>query len=90
MNNVDSYIDDCAIHTNDWEAQLQVLEKLLRRLQETGLTTKPFKCVFGAESVKFLGHLVSPDSIIINEGYLEKISTAKRPTTKKEKKSFLD
>ena len=29
MNNVDSYIDDLIIHTNDWQAHLQVLGELL-------------------------------------------------------------
>ena len=56
MSNVDGYIDDLIIHTNDWQAHLQVLEKLLRRLRKAGLTAKPSKCVFGAESVEFLGH----------------------------------
>ena len=58
MNDVDSYIDDLIIHTNDWQAHLQVLEKLLRRLQRARLTTKPSKCVFGAESVEFLGYFL--------------------------------
>ena len=48
MNNVDSYIDDLIIHINDWQAHLQVLEELLRRLREAGLRVKPSKCVFGA------------------------------------------
>ena len=55
MNNVDSYIDDLIIHTNDWQAHLQVLGELLRRLRKAGLTVKPSKCVFGAESVEFSG-----------------------------------
>ena len=41
MNNVDSYIDDLIIHTNDWQAHLQVLEELLRGLCKAGLTVKP-------------------------------------------------
>ena len=52
MSNVDSYIDDLIIHTNDWQAHLQVLE-LFRGLQKAELTAKPSKCVFGAESVEF-------------------------------------
>ena len=56
MNNVDSYIDDLIIHTNDWQVHLQVLGELLRRLRKAELTVKSSKCVFGAESVEFLGH----------------------------------
>ena len=89
MNNVDSYIDDLIIHTNDWKVHLQVLEELLRRLRKAGLTVKPSKCVFGAESVEFLGHYIGRDWITINEDNLKKICTAQRPTTNKEVRSFL-
>ena len=61
MNNVDSYIDDLIIHTNDWQAHLQVLGELLRRLREGGLRVRPSKCVFGAESMEFLGHYIGRD-----------------------------
>ena len=44
---MDSYIDDLNIHTNDWQAHLQVLEELLRRLRKVGLTANPSKCVLG-------------------------------------------
>ena len=89
MSNVDSYIDDLIIHTNDWQAHLQVLEELLRRLQKAGLTAKLSKCVFGAESVEFFGHYIGRDWITISEDNLEKIRTAQRPTTKKEVGPFL-
>ena len=89
MNNVDSYIDKLIIHTNDWQAHLQVLGELLRRLRKARLTVKPSKCVFGAESVEFLGHYIGRDWITINEDNLEKIHTARRPTTEKEVRSFL-
>ena len=89
MSNLDSYIDDLIIHTNDWQAHLQVLEELLRRLRNAELTAKPSKCVFGAEFVEFLGHYIGRDWITVNEENLEKIRTARRPTTKKEVRSFL-
>ena len=89
MNHIDSYIDDLIIHTNDWQAHLRVLGEFLRRLREAGLTVKPSKRVFGAKSVEFLGHYIGRDWIIVNENNLEKIRTARRPTTKKEVRSFL-
>ena len=88
ISNVDSYIDDLIIHTNDWQAHLQVLEELLRRLPKEGLTAKPSKCVFGAESVEFLGHYIGLDWITINEDNLKKIRTARRPSTKKQVRLF--
>ena len=58
MSNVESYIDDLIILTNDWKVHLQMLEELLRRMRKAGLTAKPSKCVFGAEAVEFLGHYI--------------------------------
>ena len=86
---MDSYIDDLIIHTNDWQAHLPVLEELFRRMRKAGLTAKPSKCVFGAESVEFLGHYIGRDWITVNEDNLEKIRTARRPTTKNEVRLFL-
>ena len=89
MSNEDGCIGDLMIHTNYWQAHLQVIEELLRRLRKAGLTAKPSKCVFGAESVEFLGYYIGRDWITVNEDNLEKIRTARRPDTKKEVRSFL-
>ena len=89
ISNVDSYINNLIIHTNHWQVHLQVLEELLRRLRKAVLAEKPSKCVFGAESVAFLGHCIGHDCITINEDNLEKIRTALRPNTKKAVRSFL-
>ena len=73
MNKVDSCIDDLIIHANDLKAHLQVLEELLRQWRKAGLTVKPSKCVFGAESVELLGHYIGRDWITNNEDNLEEI-----------------
>ena len=65
-----------------------MLKELIRRLRTAGPTAKPSRCVFGAKSVEFLEHYIGLDWITINEDNLEKISTARRPTTKKEVRSF--
>ena len=77
------------VYTKDWDTHLQVLDELLRRLQQAHLAVRPTKCLFGTKSVEFLGYLVAGDCITINEENLEKIIPAKRPTTKKEVRSFL-
>ena len=89
LDHVESYIDDLFVYTKDWDTHLQVLDKLLCRLQQARLAVRPTKCLFGSKSVEFLGHLVGFDCITINEENLEKIRQAKRPTTKKEVRSFL-
>ena len=89
LENVDSYIDDLIVHTEDWDTHIRELVELMNRLQQANLTTRPTKCVFGAKSVEFLGHQVGFDWITVNNDNLEKIGMAQRSTTKKEVRSFL-
>ena len=89
ISDVDSYIDDLIVYTEDWDTHIRVLDELMTRLQQANLTARPTKCVFRAKSVEFLGHQVSFDWITVNDDNLEKIRMAQRPTTKKEVRSFL-
>ena len=91
MPNVECYryMDDLIVYTKDWATHLQVLDKLLEKLRQTGLVIRPTKRVFGSKSVEFLRHFIEENCISINEENLEKIRSAKRPTTKKEVRSFL-
>ena len=89
LENVDSYIDDLIVYTEDWDTHIRVLDELMNRLQQANLTARPTKCVFGAKSVEFLGHQVGFDWIRVIDDNLEKIRMAQRPTTKKEVRSFL-
>ena len=89
LPHVESYIDDLIVYTEDWDTHLRVLDELLRRLQQAHLVVRPTKCLFGTKSIEFLGHLVGGDCITINEENLEKIRQSRRPTTKKEIRSFL-
>ena len=69
---VESYIDDLIVFSSNWKTQLQTLEELLRRLSEANLTACPFKCIFGASTVEFLGNDVGYDWITPNEDNLDK------------------
>ena len=92
IGNVECYIDDLIVYTKDWATHLQVLDKLSKKLRQAGLVIRPTKCVFGLKSVEFLGHSIVESCISINKENLEKaqkIRRAKRPTTKKEVRSFL-
>ena len=88
INNFDTYINDFIMHTNDWQAHLQVLGELLRHLRKAGFTAKPFKCVFKTESAEFLGHFISRGWITINEDNLEKIAQHEDQLQRKRKDRF--
>ena len=89
MDNVECYIDDLIVYTKDWATHLQALDKFLEKLRQAGVVIRPTKCVFGSKSVEFLGHLIGETCFSINEENLEKMRSAKRPTTTKDVRSFL-
>lgn len=89
MTNVESYIDDLIIYNNDWDSHLATLNEVFQRLQHAKLTARPSKCMLAAKSVEFLGHSIGHDWITPSDDNLEKIRSAKRPSSKKEVRSFI-
>ncbi len=51
-------MDDVLVHGKMQEDHDDRLNKVLQRLQETGMTLNPNKCQLSQKSVKFLGHVV--------------------------------
>lgn len=89
LSNTNNFIDDILIHTATWEEHLLAIEALLKRLRSAGLTAKPSKCVIGAQTLDFLGHVIGKGVLQPQEDKVQKIQDAKRPETKKELRSFL-
>jgi hypothetical protein len=55
------FVDDLNVHSESWEDHLQHLGAVLSRLREVNLKLNPSKCCFAAESIVFLGHVVSKE-----------------------------
>ena len=87
--NVCNFMDDILVYTETWQEHLKVMEEILKRLDEAGLTANPKKCEFGRRSVEFLGHKLSNGNIQPSEANLEKINNIARPRTKKEVRAFV-
>ena len=72
------YIDDLIVNAMDWDSHLQMLDDLLRWLQQAHLAVRPTKCLFGSKFVEFLDHLVGGNCIAMYEENLKKIRQTKR------------
>ena len=59
------------------------------RLVQAGLTIRPTKCLFGVNSVDFLGHRFEQGMIGLHQDNVEKIKDAPGPSTKKQLRSFM-
>ena len=89
MKNVKHFLDDILVYTNSWQEHVSVLNEVLLRLQEAGLTARPSKCNIGISSVDYLGHTISKDVVMPGDATVVKILSASAPTTKKELRSSL-
>ena len=78
------YMDDVLVYGGDEEEHWSRLEKVLRRISQSGVTLKREKCEFGCKSVKFLGHVVSHSGISPDPEKIKAISDMSPPTCKKE------
>ena len=89
LDNVEFYWDDILVHTRTWEEHIKALRELFRRLLAAGMTVRPTKCLFGVNTVDFLGHRLEEGLIGLHEDNVTKIRDAPRPTTKKQIRSFM-
>src|SRR5260221_2285509 len=86
---LDNYLDDVLAHSTGWTEHLQDLEDFFLRIQQANLSLRPTKCQIGYQTIDFLGHRITEDSIEPNPKKLEKILESSRPETKTQIKSFL-
>ena len=62
---------------------------MVELLQQHNLSLKPEKCEFERSSVKYLGVIISHNSVKIDPAKVARVSEWPTPTTKKEVQSFL-
>eukprot|EP00957_Ditylum_brightwellii_P199400 15198811-Ditylum_brightwellii.AAC.1 len=55
--NIDSYMDGVGIFPNGtFEDHMQLLGKVLKRLEDNNMKVNPLKCEWGVHEADFLGH----------------------------------
>ena len=60
---VSAYMDDIATVSNTFEQHIQNLKAVLQTLRENKLSANPTKCIFGDDSIEYLGHRISAKGI---------------------------
>ena len=70
------YIDDILISGQSEEEHLQLLERVLDRLERAGLRLKREKCVLMAESVEYLGHRINKNGLHPTKEKVQAVSVA--------------
>ncbi len=83
------YIDDILIYSDTLEDHVQHVRAVLQRLIQYQLFAKIEKCDFHQTSISFLGYIISPGGVAMEEGKVKAVVEWPRPTTLKELQRFL-
>lgn len=84
-----NYIDDILVFSKSFKEHINHLTQLLTAIQEEGFRLKFTKCKFAENSVKYLGHMISNNSIHPIKDNLISIRDFPTPKTQKNVRQFL-
>ena len=83
------YLDDILIFTKTLDEHRKVVRQVIELLQKHRLSLKPEKCEFEKTSIKYLGVVVSQDSVKMDPAKVARVSKWPTLSNKKEVQSFL-
>lgn len=76
------YLDDVIIHSRDVEEHIGHVDAILSTLHRAGVSLKLKKCSFFTKEVKYLGHIIRPGSLSIDDDSTASLRNALAPETK--------
>ena len=83
------YLDDILIYSDNPEVHVQHVNEVLDCLIKNNLFTKIEKCEFDVDTVEFLGFVINPDGIHMDESKVKVIQDWPVPRHVKDVQSFL-
>ena len=90
IHDVEVFMDDIAIFTfGAFEDHVNMIQQVLRILQDNGFSIKPKKCHWAQSSVEYLGHIIAKDGIRPQPKKVDAILRLDRPQTPKQLRSFI-
>jgi len=84
-----AYLDDILIFSQNLEVHRRHVRTILRRVEETRLTLKASKYEFHTTEIEYLGYVISPPGLRMDDENIRTIKEWKEPTNVKEIQSFL-
>lgn len=89
LEGVECMMDDILVHGKNEREHDNRLEKVMKRIEEAGMTLNRKKCQFRVKQLIFLGHQISGKGISPDPEKMKAITEMRPPTNKTELKSFL-
>jgi len=85
-----TFIDDILVATEIEERHDELVEEVLKRLEENDLFMKPEKCKWKVREVEFLGVVIGPKGVEMQKKKIEGVLNWPVPRNIKEVQKFLD
>lgn len=83
------YLDDILIYSKTLKEHKEHVKKILAKLEEVGLYCKPEKCEFHTTKTKFLGFIITPNTVEMDQKKIEAIQQWEAPKNITDLQSFL-
>jgi len=84
-----AFLDDVLIYSDTLEENIQHTREILMALDEAGLHLKPEKCHFHVQEVDYLGLVITPGGIRMQQSKVDTIQNWQSPTSVKGVQEFL-
>jgi len=86
---VAAFVDNMLVGTETKEEHDEIMEEILRRLEENDLYIKPEKCIWKTRKIGFLGVIIGPNGIEIKVEKVNGVLSWLQPKNVKDIRKFL-
>jgi len=83
------FVDDVLVGTETEEGHNEIVEEILRRLEENDLYIKPEKCMWKVRKIGFLGVIIGPNGIEMEKEKVDRVLSWPKPKNIKDIRKFL-
>ena len=83
------FIDDVIVATETEEGHDEIVEEVLRRLEENDLFVKPEKCIWKVREVRFLGVIIRENGVRMEKEKVQRVIKWPVPKSVKDVQKFL-
>eukprot|EP00957_Ditylum_brightwellii_P010771 816324-Ditylum_brightwellii.AAC.1 len=84
------YLDDKGVFLNgSFEEHMELVLKVLKKLEENRCKVNPLKCQWAVQETKFLGHWLTPEGVRPLQKKIDAVLRLGAPTNMKELRSFI-